>query len=83
MMRKILPGESIPTFEKILLPEYQSNDVEKCPVLSLICQISFSNLLGFNQSFLPVEIGDFLQKTLFKNLQKRAKTASKILCSPS
>ena len=37
-----------------------------------------------NRSFLQVEIGDFLQKAPFENLQKRAKTASKIsLCSPS
>ena len=83
-----LPGESIRTpdtaFEKILIPEYPSNDVENCRVLSPICQIRFSNLPGFNWSFLPVEIGDFLQKAPFENLQRRAKTASKIsLCSPS
>ena len=52
-------------FEKILIPEYQSNDVENCLVLSSICQIRFSNLPSFNQSFLPIEIGDFLQKAPF------------------
>ena len=63
-----IPGESIktPVFEKILIPQYQRNDVENCIVLSLICQISFSNLPGFNHSFLPVEIGDFLKKAPFK-----------------
>ena len=35
-------------------------------------------LPGFNQSFLPVEMGDFPQKAPFENLLKRAKTASKI-----
>ena len=42
-----------PAFEKILIPQYQSNDVENCRVLSSICQIRFSNLPGFNQSFVP------------------------------
>ena len=61
-IRHILPGESIKraAFEKIMIPEFQSNDVYDCPVLSPICQIRFSNLPGFNRSFLPVEIGDFL-----------------------
>ena len=71
-------------FEKILLPEYQSNDIENGLVLYPICQIRFSNLPGFNWPFLPVEIGDFLQKAPSKNQQKRLKTPSKIsLCSPS
>ena len=71
----VIPCESIkrPTFEKVLLHEYQSNDIEKCLVLSPVCQIRFSNVLGFNRSFLPVEIGDFLQKAPFGNLQKRVK----------
>ena len=51
-----------PAFAKFLIPQYQSNDVENCLVLSPICQIRFSNLPGFNRSFLLVEIGDFLQK---------------------
>ena len=63
---------------KSLLPEYQSNDIENCLVLSPICQIGFSNLPGFNRPFLPVEIGDFLQRAPFGNLQKRVKTPSKI-----
>ena len=57
---------------------HQSNDVENCLVLSPIYQIRFSDLPGFTRSFLPVEIGDFLQKAPVKNLQKRAKTSSKI-----
>ena len=79
-----IPGESIKmrAFEKILLSEYQSNEIENCLILSPICQIRSSNLPGFNRPFLPVEIRDFLQKASFKNLQKRAKIASKIsLCS--
>ena len=45
--------------KKILLPKYQSNDIENCFILSSIHQIRLSNLPGFNQSFLLVEIGDF------------------------
>ena len=73
----VLPGESIKTpgvCEKILVPEYLSNDVENCLVLSSICQIRFSNLPGFNRSFLPIEIGDFLQKAPFENLKKQQAT---------
>ena len=47
-----------PTFEKMLLPEHHSNDIENCLFLSLICPIRFSNLPGFNQPFLAVEMGD-------------------------
>ena len=39
-------------------------------VLSPICQIRFSNLPGFNRLFLPVEIGDFLQKASLGNPPK-------------
>ena len=65
-----IPSESIETPGKFLLPEYQSNDVESCRALFLICQIRFSNLPSFNRSFLPVEIGEFQQKAPFENLQK-------------
>ena len=59
-------------------------DIENCLVSSPISQIRLSNLPGFNRSFLPVEIGDFLQKAPFENLQERVKTPSKIsLSSPS
>ena len=76
--------ETVGHSKNILVPDYQSNDIENCLDLSLICQIRFSNLPGFNRSFLPVEMGDFLQKAPFENLQKRAKTESKTsLCSPS
>ena len=48
-----------------------------------LCSVIYPTLIGHG-SCLPVEIGDFLQKAPFENLQKRAKTASKIsLCSPS
>ena len=66
-----------PAFEKILRPEYQSNDIEICLVLSSLCQIKFSNLPAFNRSFLPVEMGDFLQIVPFENLQKRVKHQAK------
>ena len=50
----ILPGVSKrPAFGKILIPEYQSNLMENCLILSLIYQIRFSNLPGFNRPFLP------------------------------
>ena len=70
--------QELPAFEKILLPEHHSNDIENCLVLSPICQIKFSNLPGFNRPFIPVEIGDFLQKAPFGNQQKRVKTPSEI-----
>ena len=44
-------------------------DIENCLLLFPIWQIRFSNLPRFNRSFLPVEIGDFLQKAPFENLQ--------------
>ena len=52
LVRLMLPGESMKTlsFEKILLPEYQGNDIENCLVLSLIYQITFGNTPGFNRS---------------------------------
>ena len=56
-------------FEKMLLPEYQCNGIENCLVLFPICQIKSSNLPGFNQPFLPVEMGDFLHKAPSENLQ--------------
>ena len=38
-------------FEKVLLPEHQSNDIETCFVSFLICPIKFRDLSGFNRSF--------------------------------
>ena len=52
------------TFEKILLPEYQSNDTGNCLVIFLICPINFRNLPR-NRPFLPIEMGDFLSKAPF------------------
>ena len=57
----------------MLLPEYQINDIEKGLVLSSISPVKFSNLPGFNQLFLPVEMGDFLQKTSLGNLRNRTR----------
>ena len=67
----------MPAFEKFPIPQYQSNDVENCLVISPICQVRFSNLPGFNRSFLPVRIGDFLQIAPFENLQKQEKQHAK------
>ena len=59
---------------KIQLPEYhQSNDIKNCLVLSMTCQIKFSDLPSFNPTFLPVQMGDFLQKASFENQQKRVR----------
>ena len=73
----LVPGESIKTPGdcKILIPEYQSNDIKNCLVLFPICQIRFSNLPGFNRLFLPVEIGDFLQKAPSENLLKTSENS--------
>ena len=54
--------------KKILFPEYRSNDIENYLVLFSICPIRFSNLPGFSQPWLPVEMGDFLHKARFKKL---------------
>ena len=43
----------------MLLHESQSNDIENCFVLFLICHFRRRNLSCFNQSFLSVEMGDF------------------------
>ena len=53
-------------FEKVVLSEYHINDIENCLVLFPVRPIRFSNLPGFDQPFLPVEMGDFLQKALSK-----------------
>ena len=37
-----------------------------CLVLPASCQIRFSNLPGFNRSFLPVEMGEFCRKPISK-----------------
>ena len=75
----LIPGESIktPGVWKILIPEYQSNEIENCLILSPICQIRSSNLSDFNRPFLPVEIGDFLQKAPSENLQNQRKQQAK------
>ena len=66
-----------PAFEKMLLSEYQSNDTESCHVLFQNFPIKFKNLLRFNRLFLSVEMGDFLQKAPFENLQERMSMRSK------
>ena len=57
-------------FEKMLLPEYQSNDIERCFVLFPICPIRFSNLPGFDQPFLSVEMGRFSAESPLRNPAK-------------
>ena len=56
---------------------------EKCCSLNIkvifpICQIWFINLPFFNRPFLSVDMGYFLLKMPFENLQKRVKTTMKI-----
>ena len=69
--------------KKMLLPEYQSFNIESCLVLFPIWSSGFSNLPAFNRSFLLVKMREFLQKSPFENVQKWMKTRSKIsLCSP-
>ena len=65
----LIPGESVKgmAFEKMLLPKYQSNDIENRSVLFPICPIRLSDLPGFNWSFLLVEMGDIMQKAPFVN----------------
>ena len=58
-------------FEKILLPEYQSNDIERCLVLFPIWPIRFSNLPGFNVPFIPVDV------STDSTFRKPAKTGEK------
>ena len=66
-------------FAKILIPQYQSNDVENCLVLSPICQVRFSNLPGFTRSLFAVEIEDFLQKDPLKACKNERKQQAKFL----
>ena len=78
---KGLSGESKkrkrPAFEKIVLGENHSNDIE-FPVRP----VRFTNLSVL--AGLPVEMENFLQKDRFENLPKRVKIPSKIpFCSPS
>ena len=70
---RLMQGESIkrPAFEKIQLPEYQSNDIENCLILSPLCQIMFSNLPGFNRPFLLVEMEIFCRKPLSKTCKDK------------
>ena len=50
----------------MLLHEHQNNDSEKRLGLFSICPVRLSNLAWFKRPFLPVDIGDFLQKVSFK-----------------
>ena len=51
-------------FENILLSEH----IESCLVLLPVCSFTSNNLLGFSLSFLPVDLGDILQRAPFQNL---------------
>ena len=64
-----IPVESIKSYSANIKAMIYRN----CLVLFPIYPIRFSNLTGFNRSFLPVEMGEFLQKAPFENLQKRVK----------
>ena len=58
-----------PAFEKLVLLEYHSNNIKNFLVLFPVRPVGLSNLPGFNRQFLPVEMGDFVQKAPFENLQ--------------
>ena len=68
------------TFEKMLLLECQSNNIENCLVLFYFRYVQLDSVIFpalIRHSF-PVAMGDCLQQAPFKNPQKRVKTASKI-----
>ena len=72
-------GKNRTAIETILLPEYQSNNVEICLVSLPVCSVRLNNLPDFNQPSLTVDMGYFLQKAPFQHLQKLMKTTSNIL----
>ena len=53
-------------FHKILLPEYQNNDIENCLVSQRMYSTGFSNLPGFIRLLLPVGIRDFCRRPVSK-----------------
>ena len=73
-------GQSIarPGVWKILLPDYQANDIEEGLVLFSICPNTFNTLAGFNQPFSTVKMRDFLQKASFERLQKQEKQQARL-----
>ena len=71
----MIPGESINKKAlrlKILLPEYQSNDIENCHVLFPICSVMFSDLYGLVGHFFLSKWEIFCRKAL---TEKPAKTS--------
>ena len=64
-----LPGESIKglAFENLLLLNIKAMILKNYLVLFPICPVRFTNLTDFNRPFLPVKMGDFLQKAPFKH----------------
>ena len=57
----------------MLLPEYQSSDIENCLISFLMCAVRFRDLPGLDRPFVSVEMGDFLQKATFENPSKASK----------
>ena len=66
-----------PSVCKMLLPEYQINDVDEGLILFVICRVRFSILLGSDPPFLPVEMsgrnGRFSAESLFLTPGKSSK----------
>ena len=62
----------------MLLLDYQSGNIENYFVLFTIYSVRFSKFPDFDRAFLSVDVGDFLQKAAFENLQKQVKIMSKI-----
>ena len=67
-----IPGKSIRQcpFEKMLLPKYQSNNIDNIVSLPAY-SVTFSNLPRFNRSFFSVDLGFSAQKSC----QKLSKTS--------
>ena len=62
-----------PAFERSLLPEYQSDDIENCLVLLPICSVTHPALIGYSSPW----IGKIFGKTPSENLQKPVKNDEK------
>ena len=53
----------------MLLPEFQSNDIENYLVFFPICPTLFTNSTDFNWPLLPFKMGDLLQKAPSKTCE--------------
>ena len=63
----------------MLLPEYQSHDIESYFVSLPMCSIRFGNFPSFNTLFLPFDMGDLLLKAPWNDVEKFTSTRSCVL----